>query len=355
MTRLADWREYGVALTAGTTFAGFFSVYPTASLILTNGSLSPGTLAGILMAVVVLIQPVAVLTARWLTPRVRAVRLALILMLLGAVTMPLLDHWLGVVLFGSGFGLFVISCTAWAKEVVEPHQMARALGLYGFANAIGGLIGAPLGMFLVTQIGPGGTLTGAAVMAGLALVPTATVKTLDPGSATTRQSHPTAPRVVSARVRGAVSASLVTAPALGSHLLAVSVYAVILSSMSVLSQDTSASLVVLATATTQLSVAVGRLFTGMVIDRWPAGVLGATSMLVLAAGGLWYFFGAGSAALIVSAALVGFAAGVVQTAALTVLMRRADTRAQTDRASAAWNIVFDIGLGAGAYLAPVLF
>lgn len=49
--------------------------------------------------------------------------------------------------------------------------------------------------------------------------------------------------------------------------------------------------------------------------------------------------------------IVGGSSGALQTIALTVLMRNAHSPSQTNRSSAAWNILFDAGLGLGAFAA----
>ncbi|WFP16137.1 MFS transporter [Citricoccus muralis] len=363
--------EVGVAFTAAAAFACFFGVYPSAALILSSGSVAPGTLVAVLMAVVVLIQPVIVWAGRWLTPRVRAVRLGLALMVAGAVALPWLDHWPGIVLFGAGFGVFVISCTSWAKEVVAPERIAPALALFGFANAVGGLIGGPLGMLLVTQVGPGGTLTMAGIASGLGLAATTLVR-VPAGTAELQvgSGHDAGEALQAADVGDTDDAASSTerrgrpvsrspllwlsSVALTGHLIAVTCYAVALSSMSVLALTSAAWVVVLATATTQFSVALGRLATGAVIDHVSARVLAGAALAVLAVGSAWFMVGSGPATVMIAAALIGAASGIVQTTVLTVLMRRAHTRLQTDRMSAAWNIIFDVGLGLGAALVSVL-
>ncbi|MGO1183012.1 MAG: MFS transporter [Micrococcaceae bacterium] len=361
--------EVGVAFTAAAAFACFFGVYPSAALILSNGSVAPGTLVAVLMAVVVLIQPVIVWAGRWLTPRVRAVRLGLALMVAGAIVLPWLDHWPGIALFGAGFGVFVISCTSWAKEVVAPERIAPALALYGFANAVGGLIGGPVGMLLITQVGPGGTLIMAGVASGLGLAATTLVRVPAPAadedpvlqvgtghdSGEALQAAQAEPPTTRPARSGPRSSLLwLSTAALAGHLIAVTCYAVALSSMSVLATTASAWVVVLATASTQFAVALGRLVTGAVIDRVSATGLAAGALAALAVGSAWFILGSGPATVMLSAALIGASSGIVQTTVLTVLMRRAHTRLQTDRMSAAWNIIFDVGLGVGAALVAVL-
>lgn len=364
MARVPLRPEVGVAFTAAAAFACFFGVYPSAALILSHGSVAPGTLVAALMTVVVLIQPVTVWAGRWLTPRVRAVRLGLGLMLAGAIVLPWLDHWPGIVLFGAGFGVFVISCTSWAKEVVARERIASALALYGFANAVGGLIGGPLGMLLVTQVGPGGTLTMAGLAAGLGLGATTLVRVpaladvhADPPlqAGTGHDAGEGLPTTESRGGRSPRGALLwLSSAALTGHLIAVTCYAVALSSMSVLAASSAAWVVVAATASTQFSVAVGRLATGAIIDRVSARVLAGVALAVLACGSIWFLLDSGPATVMIAAALIGAASGIVQTTVLTVLMRRAHTRLQTDRMSAAWNIIFDVGLGLGAALVSVI-
>lgn len=75
---------------------------------------------------------------------------------------------------------------------------------------------------------------------------------------------------------------------------------------------------------------------------------GAVSLLVLIGVTAGFFLSPAPVMLLFFVALIGLSAGAAQAAALTIMMSRADTPQQTERASALWNICFDIGLGLGA-------
>ena len=104
----------------------------------------------------------------------------------------------------------------------------------------------------------------------------------------------------------------------------------------------------------QASLSLGRLTGGALCDRWSPVGTGAIALALLTASAWSFATGATPAAFVVTAGLIGLTSGAGQTAALTAMMRRAHHPAGTERASATWNIVFDLGLGLGALTAGYL-
>lgn len=346
----------GIAGAAGAAFASFYCFYSAAPLIFTGSRPPAGVRVAVVMVVVVLVQPFVLLAGRWLRVRARAVGVALAAMATGLLVLPLAGHWPGLALLGAGFGLFVLTSTAWAKEAAAAGGVGQALGIYGLGSAIGGAVGAPAGMLLATQAGLVGVVIGGAGLALLGLVPVALSRTR---LGTNRASDAV---VASARtrslvrVRGAREAGgfTVISLSLAGHLLAVTLYAAVLSSSGFLVQEATATAAVLTAFAIQGAVALGRLLSGALCDRWsaPGTATGATILLVFGAAG--FLAASAPAAAVVLGAVVGAASGAMQTAALTLMMRRASTPVGTERVSAAWNITFDIGLGAGALAAGAL-
>ena len=161
----------GVAVASGGAFASFYCFYSGAPLIYTTVHPPAGVLVGVLMAVVVLVQPLVLGVGRWTRNRARAVGAALLAIASGLAVMPFGSPWPGLVILGLGFGVFVVTATAWAKELAAPDSVGWALGVYGFGSAIGGAVGAPVGLLLAARVGMSGVFLGATVFALLAVGP----------------------------------------------------------------------------------------------------------------------------------------------------------------------------------------
>ena len=142
--------------------------------------------------------------------------------------------------------------------------------------------------------------------------------------------------------RGAVAASA------GGHLVAVTLYAATLTALGEPSAGASLWVLVGSAFLIQVFLSFGRLAGEFGCDRWSAMGTGAISLLVLIGVTAGFFLAPSPVLLLSFAALIGLSAGAVHAAALTIMVSRADTPQQTERASALWNICFDIGLGLGA-------
>lgn len=278
----------------------------------------------------------------------------------GLAVMPFGSPWPGLVILGLGFGVFVVTATAWAKELAAPDSVGWALGVYGFGSAIGGAVGAPVGLLLAARVGMSGVFLGATVFALLAVGPVLAVARNiaynKPAPLVTRSSptFPITDAVAAGAERPNATGVLVVLVSLAAHLLAVVLYAAVLSSASSLVTETTASAAVLAVFATQSTVALGRLGGGALCDRLsPGGTAAGAAVLLVIAAAYFTITASSPTERIGASAAVGAGAGMMQTAALTLMMRRAHTPARTDQASAAWNIAFDTGLGAGALLASL--
>ncbi|MFF5324453.1 MFS transporter [Janibacter hoylei] len=332
-----------IAFTAGGAFAAFYIFYTTAPITFAGASLGAGVRVGIVMAVVVAVQPFVGLLGRWIATRRLQVTSAAISMGLGSAIMPFAGHWPGMLLLAVGFGVFVVASTAWIKETAPSGLLGRALGLYGFGSAIGGAFGAPLGLILIEQAGTPGTAVVGSLVALASILPVLRLRTavssdVSPGESTASETAPRASRLWSnSRLIG-----------LGAHLLAVTIYAAALSGLASDQNGRGTWLPVLAAFAIQASLAIGRMIGGWAVTRWSPLVVG-TSALVLLLGASGIALLDPLPVLTLAAAIgVGLASGACQTVALTWLMQRTDTTTGINRASAAWNICFDIGLGLGA-------
>ncbi|MEH0059770.1 MFS transporter [Auritidibacter ignavus] len=335
-------------------FAAFYTFYTTASSALNESGISSGARVGIVMLVVVAVQPLLIIGRRWVRNRRVAVMLALAAMGLGSAILPLMNQWPGSLLLGLGFGVFVVMSTVWVKEQAASGQTGRALGTYGFGSAVGGALGAPIGLYAaelggqlaVALVGSAFALS-ALVPAGQAKSPTDNRSNLQLGSPSVELAAPDSLK----RSRTFSTATIVITSLVG-HLFAVSLYAAVLSSVG----DTEGTwLPVLAALMVQVCLALGRLVGGRLSDRYPPLAILVTAAGILALSTMVFSVVLSRLGILLAVAVIGFTSGVGQTAALTAMMRRARTSRNTEMASAGWNIAFDAGLGIGALAAGWAF
>ncbi|MGC5627792.1 MFS transporter [Georgenia sp. Z1344] len=403
-----------VAIASACGFGTFYGLYTSAPVALAGGGVSAGTRTAVFMACVIAVQPLVTVLGRWMRVRSRSVGGGLASMALGFAVLPLAGGWPGLVLTGLGFGVFVVTSAAWVRELADASTAGRALGIYGLASAVGATVAAPAALALADGVGVVGVAAGGALVTALGLVPVAlarrigehgrpgltdaptdhvptlprsgtgpapeTEASLAVGDATTYLSDDepparsrvaeddrdgsvhsddpgSSPRSVHAdddahpRRRGPFG---VVAPTLVIHSLAVIAYGLMLTSAGTLAEAGGGTAAVVAAFSVQGAVAVGRPVAGWLADRWS----GAGTLLVAAvavAGALaWAVADDDPVRFVVAATLVGAFSGAVQTAALTVMMRRAVTPGQAERVSMGWNVTFDVALGLAAAAATRL-
>lgn len=215
-----------IASTAGGAFAAFYIFYTAAPVAIADAHLGAGVRAGIVMAAVVAVQPLVGRIGRWIATGRRQVTSAAISMGVGSAIMPFAGHWPSMLLLAVGFGIFVVASTAWIKETAPSGLLGRALGVYGFGSAIGGALGAPLGLILIGQFGIPGTAVVGSLVALASTLPALRVRTtvssdVSPVKSAATQTAPRGSRLWSGS--GLIG--------LGAHLLAVTIYAAALSGL----------------------------------------------------------------------------------------------------------------------------
>lgn len=344
-----------IAVAAGGAFAAFYTFYAAAPVIFDGLSPSGGVRVAILMAVVVAVQPLVLVRGRWFRNRRRAVLATLATMSFGTAALPFAGQWPGPLLLAAGFGVFVVTSTAWVKETSNPSQLGKALGVYGFGSAAGGAIGAPTGLLLAHHTGIGGVALAGALFAAAALIPTSRIHTTTDPSTT----DITEPQLGTTPPGAGRSSSTPTMPAVlmvsaTGHLLAVTIYAAALSALGASAESQSIWVTVGSAFMIQASLSAGRLIGGTLSDRLTPALTGMAALTLLAISAVGFILSAPPTMTLVTAGLIGLASGAGQTAALTAMMRRGHNPAGTERASATWNICFDIGLGLGALSAGLI-
>lgn len=146
----------GLVWSAMFGFSGFFLSYSTMVTIGAAGGLSTvtgGTVLTTMMAGVIVAQPFA----PWLGQRwgMRwALMFALGLQLLGQVcglivSAPLPSLVLAGIFGGMGFGLFVVLANAVVPDTVAPRRLGKALGIFGGITSLAAAVGAPAGLWLI--------------------------------------------------------------------------------------------------------------------------------------------------------------------------------------------------------------
>lgn len=333
-----------IACTAGGAFAAFYIFYTSAPATLSNTAPGAGARVGMVMFIVVAVQPFVPLLSRWITNRQGVVAFAITSMGAGSAVMPFAGHWPGMVLLGAGFGVFVVASTAWVKETAPPGGLGKALGIYGFGSAIGGALGAPIGLSHVGEFGITGTALAGSLIALAALLPTLRLAPLHKDTPRPQDRNSAAVDTT----RGSRSSGRGRLTSLGAHLVAVTIYAAVLSGLSNNLGDRQVWLPVVVAFTIQSSLAVGRILGGWTATRTSPFKVGFPALVLLTFGAVGFMLSPYPIAIVALSIIVGLASGMSQTVALTALMNRATTTDQTNRASAAWNICFDIGLALGA-------
>jgi MFS family permease len=271
---------------------------------------------------------------------------------------------------GIGFGLLTVAGSALVAELVPPAEHGRASSRYGYAIGLPQLALLPLGVATVDLLGFAGVFLTATVapLLGALLVPF-----LHPASA--RGSSTGGPRVRadSAAVGGAPRAEAAGAPGRrpdacgsGPHgppersfaraavgpvaaMLAGSVAQGGLVTFLPLVAPAAAVAVPLALFAAALGGVGGRGLAGPLVDRrGPGGLLLPGCLLAAAGMGIEVAaVGTSPWVLVPGALAVGFGFGLVQNDSLVALFAAAGP-ARYGTASAAWNIGFDAGTGAGA-------
>ncbi|SDG13820.1 MFS transporter [Pseudonocardia oroxyli] len=325
-----------------------------------SGEFGAGATTGVFMLTTVLTQ----LAVPWLLRVLgyRAVFASGLVLLAAPTPFVLGTAELGPVLAlnavrGIGFGLITVAGSALVAELVPPAEHGRASSRYGLAIGIPGLALLPLGVATVDALGFTGvfwTATASPLLAALlvpflrATSPTPRRHASDPGVEELARSEAGVDRVSPDPVAGRRAFVLAGLGPMAA-MLAGSVAQGGLTTFLPLVAPGAGVAVPVALFALALGGVLGRGVAGPLVDRrgpgrllLPGGVLSALGMGVeLLAVGL-------SPWLLVPGALaVGLGFGLVQNDSLVALFAAAGP-ARYGAASAAWNIGFDAGTGAGA-------
>ncbi|NJC71391.1 MFS transporter [Planosporangium thailandense] len=327
-----------VLVLSGCGFTGqnlLFAVVPVLAAR-TGGRIGAGLATAVFMGATVLVQA----TMPQVMARVRPhVLLGLSLLLLGApallyeVASSLTLVLAVTAVRGAGFGILTVVGSALVSRYAPPARHGSAIGAYGLAVSLTGMVAPPLGLFLLnhgweTQTALLGTLVPLASLLLLAVVRQASPEPLAKKGPAAR------------RLRSVWRDPALVAPVLLFFPCALS-YGGVYTFLPLLSQDAPTALLFYGCGFAAARFACGRLSDTITPRVLAAPLLGA----VVAGTGAMTVFPAG-AGLAATALLAGVGVGGMATVSLVAVMAEA-TDTEIALASALWNLVFDGGIGFG--------
>ncbi|GIG89953.1 MFS transporter [Plantactinospora endophytica] len=235
---------------------------------------------------------------------------------------------------GLGFAVTVVLGSALVAELAPAQRRGEALGLYGVVVGIPGIIGLPVGVWLVDRVGYPSVfvLSTLAALAGLAAA------TGLPG----RRAEPEQPLGMLAGLRNPA----LTRPATAFAGVALASGIVVTFLPSVLT-DASVNLIAFALLAQAVTTPLTRWWAGRYLDRHPDTPLLAYGVVVSASGVAILAVTGHPVTVVVGMLLFGAGFGVAQCASLTGMLRQVST-AGYGTVSAVWNLAFDAGIGLGA-------
>ncbi|MEU8381665.1 MFS transporter [Streptosporangium sp. NPDC048865] len=253
---------------------------------------------------------------------------------------------------GAGLGLVVVAGAALMAELVPAGRRGEGLGLYGVAVGIPSIACLPLGLWLGEHAGHGPVFVAGAASALLALAAVPGLPSLRARTERHRGAHDGIRSGIQdgsgARrgildvlrdggvARPAIVFAMVT-PAAG----------VLLTFLPLAASERSRDLVALALLTQSCVTPLARWAAGRYGDRHGPARLLVPAVLAAALGTAGLVRADDPLAMIAGMGLFGAGFGMAQNATLALMFERAPASA-LGQVSAAWNLAYDAGLGAGA-------
>ncbi|MCD2194290.1 MFS transporter [Actinomycetospora endophytica] len=337
------------------TFGGYSLLLPVLPLWVASGGAGPGlagSVTGVFMAATVLTQLAVPALLRAIGHRAALVLAAVALGAPAALLVLTPSVWLAMpvsVVRGAGFGVLTVAGAALVSDLVPARVRGRATGIYGLALGLPQLVLLTGGVWAWARLGPSTVLLTGAVLPLVAL-PAMGLLPRRVGASVPEVVPPVVSPVVSDAVSDGARRSFAraaVAPWLVMLVCAASAGGVI--TVLPLAQPAGpAAGALFALTAAQL---VGRSVSGELGDRLGLGgrvTAPALGVAALGAGVVaWGLTGAGTAAVLGGAGLVGLGFGAVQNDTLVTLFTRAGP-GRSGTASSVWNTAYDTGTGLGA-------
>ncbi|WP_436763070.1 MFS transporter [Streptosporangium sp. V21-05] len=263
---------------------------------------------------------------------------------------------------GAGLGLVVVAGAALMAELVPADRRGEGLGLYGVAVGIPSIACLPLGLWLSERIGHGPVFAAGAALSLLAL---AAVPGL-PSLRTRTERHDRTRNEIRSGTEGRIQDRArgktrdgsrggildvlrdggVARPAIV-FVMVTPAAGVLLTFLPLAVSERSRDLVALALLTQSCVTPLARWAAGRYGDRHGPARLLVPAVLAAALGTAALIRVDDPLAMIVGMGLFGAGFGMAQNATLALMFERAPESA-FGQVSAAWNLAYDAGLGAGA-------
>ncbi|MEO8200675.1 MAG: MFS transporter [Gemmatimonadota bacterium] len=323
----------------GTTLSFYLllSVVPLYAASVGAGGIGAGLATGALM--------LSTVAAEFVTPRLvtrfgyRVVLIAGIL-LLGAPSLGLIGSASMTAIFvvclvrGLGFAITVVVGGSLAASLSPEERRGEGLGLYGVVCNIAGVLGLPLGVWLVAHAGYPTVFMGGALaaMAGLLVIP----------AMPAREPHaePAVGMMTGLRNRALLRPSVV--------FFAIAMAGgIVVTFLPLAVGGATASLVPLALFAQAASATAARWWAGRVGDRHGSSGLLMPSLVVSAVGILMLVAVSNPVVVLLGMVVFGAGFGVAQNASMAIMFERV-SRSGYDAVSAIWNLAYDGGFGVGA-------
>lgn len=241
---------------------------------------------------------------------------------------------------GVGFAFGSVTASLFVINLAPPEQRGRALGLYGVAATVPGIVAPSIGLLLLEAVGVGaafGTAAGIGLLGFLAAVRGRDPRAVGAHDAALHEGRMLRRALALAAVRRPFIVSLVAMVGLGGVLAFVP--------LALPSSGAGSAAVFLLTA--GVCRAVARWASGGLIDRHgaTAPLLAGTAVTIV---GFLFLIGERSALpAIIAAAAVGVGLGVVLNAGYLAMIHGAE-KGTLGVISTLWNLSIDGGVGVGA-------
>ncbi|MGJ6968275.1 MFS transporter [Streptosporangium sp. G11] len=255
---------------------------------------------------------------------------------------------------GAGLGLVVVAGAALIAELVPADRRGEGLGLYGVAVGIPSIACLPLGLWLSEHVGYGPVFVAGAALSLLALaavpgLPSRRARTERHGEVRDEvrdESHGEVHGGTRRGILGILRDGGIARPALVFAMVTPAA-GVLLTFLPLAVPERSRGLVAVALLVQSCATPLARWAAGRYGDRHGSARLLVPAVLAAALGTAGLVWADSPLAMVAGMGLFGVGFGIAQNATLALMFERAPESA-VGQVSAAWNLAYDAGLGAGA-------
>ncbi|MFF4503954.1 MFS transporter [Streptomyces sp. NPDC001401] len=238
---------------------------------------------------------------------------------------------------GLGFALTIVAGGALTASLIPAERRGEGLAVVGVVSGVPSLIGLPLGLWLVGQVGYGPVAVAGGAAALAAIVSVLGLPDRAAGSENSQESVGVLRGLRTGALLRPVVVFAATATAAG----------ILVTFLPLAVPSASASVVTVALFVQPAAATVARWAAGRHGDRHGSARLVLPGLLLSAAGVLVTAATGSAAAVVAGTALFGAGFGIAQNATLTLMYARVSASSY-GTVSALWNLAYDGGMGVGA-------